>query len=242
MQSVAGIARKKANAGGGGFDPLTLSPTLWLDASDASTLYDATSGGSLVAASGTIARWEDKSGNALHLTQATSGARPVRETSVQNGLDGVFFGSASVNSIFAASVDVSAWTFWSVVIQRTGNSSFARWLVQESLTNLLIQCYDDPTNRIMYANSDNWWVNGTGPFASGDASDLVASRLDDPRIYEFTGVDATTASQFTVGSTAAGNNPFKGHVLEIIAISGTPTSGQRADVNAYLADKWGITI
>ena len=60
---------------------------LWLDASDASTLYDSTSGGALVAADGAVARWEDKSGNARHATQATSGNRPQRKTGVFNGLD-----------------------------------------------------------------------------------------------------------------------------------------------------------
>jgi len=57
---------------------------LWLDASDASTLFDATTGGSLVAADGTVKRWEDKSGNARHATESTNG--PTRKTSVQNGL------------------------------------------------------------------------------------------------------------------------------------------------------------
>jgi len=59
---------------------------LWLDASDASTLFDATTGGSLVAADGGVARWEDKSGNARHMTQGTSGSRPTRKTAIQNSL------------------------------------------------------------------------------------------------------------------------------------------------------------
>jgi hypothetical protein len=60
---------------------------LWLDASDASTLYDATTGGSLVAADGGVARWEDKSGNDRHATQGTAGSRPARKTAIQGGLD-----------------------------------------------------------------------------------------------------------------------------------------------------------
>jgi hypothetical protein len=60
---------------------------LWLDASDATTLFDATSGGSLVAADGGVARWEDKSGNARHATQGTSANRPLRKTTVQGGKD-----------------------------------------------------------------------------------------------------------------------------------------------------------
>jgi hypothetical protein len=64
---------------------------LWLDASDASTLYDATTGGSLVAADGGVARWEDKSGNARHATESTEANRPVRKTSQKNGLDTILF-------------------------------------------------------------------------------------------------------------------------------------------------------
>jgi hypothetical protein len=60
---------------------------LHLDAADASTLYDATTGGSLVAADGGVARWEDKSGNGRHATQSTSGNRPLRKTSVQGSKD-----------------------------------------------------------------------------------------------------------------------------------------------------------
>ena len=60
---------------------------LWLDGSDANTLFDATSGGSLVAADGGVARWEDKSGNGRHFTQATSANRPQRKVADINGRD-----------------------------------------------------------------------------------------------------------------------------------------------------------
>lgn len=60
---------------------------LWLDASDASTLFDATSGGSLVVADGGVARWEDKSGNGRHFTQATAANRPQRKVADINGRD-----------------------------------------------------------------------------------------------------------------------------------------------------------
>jgi len=63
------------------FNPLSLSPALWLDASDAATLYNATSGGSLVSIGGGVARWEDKSGNAKHALQpGASGKQPLRQS------------------------------------------------------------------------------------------------------------------------------------------------------------------
>jgi hypothetical protein len=73
---------------------------LWLDASDASTLFNATTGGSLVAADGGVARWEDKSGNGRHATQSTSGNRPLRKTAIQGGKDVLRFdGSNDLLSI-----------------------------------------------------------------------------------------------------------------------------------------------
>jgi len=83
---------------------------LWLDASDASTLYDATTGGSLVSANGAVARWEDKSGNSRHATQSTSGYRPLRKTAQQNGLAALEF-SASSNQRIAVSGSAASLNF-----------------------------------------------------------------------------------------------------------------------------------
>jgi hypothetical protein len=49
---------------------------LWLDSSDASTMFNAVTGGSNVASGGEVARWEDKSGNNYHAVQSNSALRP----------------------------------------------------------------------------------------------------------------------------------------------------------------------
>jgi len=67
-------------------EKMQTAPDLWLDAADGSYLYDATSGGSLVAPNGAVARWEDRSGNSRHGTQSTIGFRPTYKTSILNGL------------------------------------------------------------------------------------------------------------------------------------------------------------
>ena len=74
--------------GPAGFDPLSYANlTGWFDASDSATLFDATSGGSAVAADGTVARWMNKCGRGAPLIQGTSGARPIRKAAAVNGLD-----------------------------------------------------------------------------------------------------------------------------------------------------------
>jgi hypothetical protein len=67
---------------------------LWLDAGDSSSLFDATTGGSLVAADATVARWQDKSGNGRHATQSNSALRPIKKNGVQNGLSVLRFDGA----------------------------------------------------------------------------------------------------------------------------------------------------
>jgi hypothetical protein len=83
--------------GGGGAAPARTLPTvpitsgrvLHLDASVASSLFDATSGGSAVAIGGSVARWEDQSGNGRHATQSTSNNRPVYRK--YDDVGGLFF-------------------------------------------------------------------------------------------------------------------------------------------------------
>ena len=88
--------------------PAEITTALWIDFSDAATLFDATSGGSVVTNGVGIARTEDKSGNARHFTQSTPGARPTWASGAQNGLGvGTFDGGDWLTSISANSV----WTF-----------------------------------------------------------------------------------------------------------------------------------
>ena len=65
-------------------DDLT-SLRAWYDADDSSTIFDATTGGSLPSSGNDVARWEDKSGGGYHVTQATAANRPHYVTNTLNG-------------------------------------------------------------------------------------------------------------------------------------------------------------
>jgi len=75
---------------GRGFSVSYLSPAIWLDAADSTTLYDSTSGGNLVLSGGQVARWEDKSGNRRHAISSST-AKPVRDVGYLNNRDGLLF-------------------------------------------------------------------------------------------------------------------------------------------------------
>ena len=83
------------------YNPVTSIANLkaWYDASDTSS----------ITVSGTaVTQWNDKSGNAYHVTQATSGLRPQSGTRTQNGLNAIDFdgGNDILNAATAAN-----WTF-----------------------------------------------------------------------------------------------------------------------------------
>jgi hypothetical protein len=89
---------------------------LWYDASDATTLYNATSGGSLSGTNGDVLRIEDKSGNARHAT-AVSGHKTIRRVSVVNSKDVLDVGYANTGggSIF----NIASSTTLSFLMQTT---------------------------------------------------------------------------------------------------------------------------
>lgn len=65
--------------------PSAITTAIWHDCSDASTLFDASSGGSLSAVDADVKRIEDKSGNNRHASRSTSTAK--RRAATFNGLD-----------------------------------------------------------------------------------------------------------------------------------------------------------
>ena len=60
-----------------------ISPKLWLDAADSSTVFNSSTLSTLATSS--VGGWMDKSGNANHATQITSGDQP---TFTGNGMSG----------------------------------------------------------------------------------------------------------------------------------------------------------
>ena len=239
------------------FSPLQLSPALWLDASDASTLYDSTTGGSLVLADGVVARWEDKSGNARHATQATLGYRPQRKIGVKNGKDIVRFNGA--NSLEGFLVSSTQWIFFTVhVITSFTNKQYQRVFSQRfSGSNL---DYDQVGHYIpILQNSGSTQF---GSFANSGMVGLINSTVNvwETRISKHTGSVitnyrnnvASTDYSHTLGSngykyclgainaTSSSFDNLDGNIAEILAFPTALSTADRQSVESYLNAKWAI--
>jgi hypothetical protein len=238
---------------------------LWLDASDANTLYDATTGGSLVAVNGAIARWEDKSGNARHATQATIGSRPTRTSSGGYGLvtfDGANdkmqlpntafpgVGSGGFEIFMVVRPGSGGGTLYSAQDNADGNSTiFSASLNGSLLASNALRLADNTGNITSYNVSAN-------SVATQGANSLITSRRSS-NTFTITRNGSNAGTSTRSGSFNAVSNPiglgayiddgseyqsgYTGSMCEIISYNATLTSGDRAAVESYLISKWGIT-
>jgi hypothetical protein len=214
-------------------DPISVSGLqLWLDASDASTLYDATTGGSLVAADGAVKRWEDKSGNNRHATQSTDANRPVRKTAVQNGLDVLrfdgsndFLSIGSSTSAFKFLHSTDATVFVAVKAGTTANPETVYALLGSgTLTSSqpnYVLAYED--RAVLSAND---WARLFIAGGAGSDVDVVISNV--------TGFTANTYKVVTAISqpTASGTARSALRINGGAATSNNTQSGTRSTANA----------
>lgn len=234
--------------------PKTISGLqLWLDASDSSTLYDATSGGSLVAADGPVARWEDKSENQRHATQETSTRRPLRRTAHRNGRDAIELDGSNDQFVLSMSLAASNWTVFFACDPATANNTaggVGRYLL------------DAETGRLVLAQHDGINFNDVGVVASGGWTE-VASSTADPQVLAFSlNSSATSAKVFRNGTqigsayaytqTALGGSiglfgsydpggVADGVMYEVLLYDSALSDTDRESVEAYLMSKWGIS-
>ena len=213
------------------FSPLDLSPVLWLDASDTSTITEV---------GGAVSQWDDLSGNGNDVTQGTAANQPTSGTRTINSLNVIDFDGSDVlkNVDFAATnttvtfvvaqSDAGAGTS-PYLFTGAGPSNIASYLSTTQYrifqgTNVSGGTNNQNVNlwRVTFGTTDYLHINAT-QILSGNAG--TAGWLD-----IFVGANPTV----TVG--------WDGTIAEMIIVDGTLTAGQIADTEQYLADKWGITL
>jgi hypothetical protein len=239
------------------FSPTDISGlTGWWDASDPSTLFDATSGGSAVAADGSVARLEDKSGNGRHFTQSTSGSRPVRKTSVQNSRDVIRFDgsdhwldssiqfqalfTASASTCFVVAKADTATTFnlrpdIPGVLHET--QSVHGFFCVRNVDTVQSYGYDTTYKSVEETYEPGGWILLT---TWHDGTDLRVAINADAAVS--VGMGSRSILDGTMRMAASWNQGhyFDGDVGEILAYNQTLSQSDRESVQTALISKWGI--
>lgn len=246
--------------------PSDTTTAIWLDAADASTLFDATTGGSLVAADGTIARWNDKSGAGINVIQSSSTLRPVRKTAVQNGLDVVRLDGSNDILTFGSSTLFRNVSYAAIYVVRKINVSPVvnpPWIVgvETATSGFLRAALDLNRGNTTKYGSGGRRLDGDS-FQSVQSSASYGTAGFEVQCAEFLysvatlrnvingTIDGSTTSFQTSGSTSnsnsaqlnVGGNPygnvfFGGDIGEVII---SYISADREKLEGYLAWKWGL--
>jgi hypothetical protein len=247
--------------------PISLPPLptisgleLWYDAADASTMFDATSGGLPVSSNGAIARWQDKSGNGRHLTQATIASRPLFQPSQLNGFPVVTFDGSNdmlANSA-AGSNGVGDFSIFYVARTITAGAS-------EDLPLFLGTPAVSRAGRAIYRPSNGTtlgfatWGNDLGSSAysldAGGAYHIFGARLSGANLQlRRNGLGTSyTLSQsplsvsgniFQLGAIELNNFQYAANIsfAEVLVFYAYASNEVTSAVESYLSSKWAIGL
>ena len=236
-------------AGGDEWTPAEISTALWLDATDAATITEV---------SGAVSQWDDKSGNARHVSQGTASKRPTLST--LNGLSALDFDGADDWLVTATNQTMHAgsWLAFGVAKRDAGATGFGMLFSQHEnvSTKTNAQYLRATTTGIETITFNTSNTAFTASAAGDDEAALVYSAsCETGALQAFvngtggsvvapTGTISTDVSQVSVGarqsSAGAADTYFKGEIGELILVPDTTSSVTRQRIEGYLAHKWGL--
>jgi hypothetical protein len=216
------------------------SLALWFDANDAASITHS---------SGAVSQWNDKSGNANHAAQATSGLKPTYDATAASNKGAIVFGGGSTQKLLDLTSTLSTGTAWTVF-------SVAKMTAQSA------QAY------VLGGSGVGLFMGGNLPsdFGEYDGANIrLKTYATAPTIYNAAHVlefspstlwaDGVAVSSYESGSgtltnsfnlTRIGSRPdqsflfFIGEQYELIFVPSTLTTGNRELYEGYLAWKWGL--
>jgi len=241
------------------FTPASLNPTLWLDASDISTITES---------SGSVSQWNDKSANGYTFTQGTGAAQPKTGARTQNGLNVLDFdGNDSLVSTAAA----STWTFLhdgtkfivatvtsrdaaGVIgtIMTTGNSVSSigfqyRYVAGNTYSHFVQRgtgavCVNNPPAGTGTVAVTLGLFSDVGNAVAADRSIFYVNRANGEQLNTDTLAPNTAAAPVTlhIGNRPTNAAPLDGTIAEIVVVSADgATLNHLGLLRNYLMNKWG---
>lgn len=231
------------------YTPLTLDWTPSLITGDLAQWYDAADTNSVVLTNNAVSQWSDKSGNNRHAVQATASLMPAYNA----GFNGTAVSlSFSNDALWAPFPQLSGFALF-IAFQRSAGTGLLFDIRNTASLNAVIS--DNTTNGFssFLRNDANSGIAGTATTATTTATvsawvlSTSGTTLSLQRFINGTPIAATTrATPITLNRLSLGangrtdtSNPFSGRIAEVVVINKTPSPQQRAQVEGYLAWKWG---
>jgi hypothetical protein len=249
------------------FTPLALSPSAWLDASDAATITIDT---------GAVYQWDDKSGNDNHCVYRPSSGTtydparsPVVAAAAQNGLDVLRFDgsndrlhlSVNIKTLFGFTGGdggqsvVFDFTIITVVKPTSVSTNISStWQNNDTIWDMVTGGYDALHMRTAGGGTVYFRNTINTAWATNDCKIATVTGTTPTNLYINNTDIGTGSDPYTSGYSGTFNGQLRFgqgfdlfnyigmDLCEVIAVPRKITSGERANAVAYLADKWGITV
>ena len=221
------------------FSISSLSPEVWLDASDSSTITES---------GGKVSQWNDKSGNNNHAIQSSNGRQPTTLLRSQGGLNVLDFSDDYMSTSFDIDTDVQP---------------------QVSIFAVYKSDLNDNSQRSLWGNDNGGWdrlqlLCGQNGISNGNGSTFTPG-TDDTDEHTYTAIindgvtngsnvwiDGALDLNYTESGAGGTNNKLyigainnegyklDGFIAEFIVISGLVSNNDREKLEGYLAHKWGL--
>ena len=244
-------------AAGGEFTPLDLFSSgqngLWFNPSP-TTLFTDTGGTTAAAVGDDVAYIQDQSGNGKHAIITTAAARPtLRQTAgglyylELDGVDDAFF----VDDVFSASFTQA---FICYAIETTSGFPFASGGRGPSLGGDSAESVGSNKSAAMAADESLRFNDGFASWDSGTftigAPVLHHLQMDGARYIgrqdgvQVIDVDRGSQDQRLPGVQSANNNNGVQayNLFQLVAVEDDPTASETSDLEAYVAEKGGVTL
>lgn len=222
---MALLAATNSAAGATLWTPAQITTALWLDASDSATITTV---------SGAVSQWNDKSGNARNVVQATAANRPAPISNWSNGLTALSWGSTSNTKSLT-------WTGSAV----TAGPTIAVGVYQGSLPAsdfyTLQNWIYTASNDIQLTLQSNGWYSPVFLNGNSTSSFSAGATIQSPFIARGEVNPSTGRTAFYIGSNRDSGGNWRGVVGEVVVPVSTVTTSQLQQIEGYLAWKWGLT-
>jgi len=257
------MAAAGVSAGGVAFSPADINDLhLWLDASDASTLFQDTSKTTSASANNDpIGCWADKSGNGFDHDQSTNAYRPYLNTSQMN-LNSLSF-NGSLNSNYGQWLENSTCTdniTWFAAFHLTNSGVLVG---QGASINGYLLFHSGTSGQSNYMGTNAGYRNANSNITMSRNVDTICSG-DMVNFIRRNGVQAPMCGPFNTtpnpfdynggvsadigtyigrrGLSPTNHQPFDGYIGEVITYDRRLSSTEIGQVESYLSKKWSITI
>jgi hypothetical protein len=221
---------------------------LWMDAGDTTAVQ-------LIGS--TVSSIADKSGNGLTMT-ATS-TRPAYVSNAQNGLSAIDFSlgssylsTSTTNFEFGTSdfsfcssrkLHTTSSGLYPIVSKNYGNTTNSWLLWRNNASSFQVQSYSSSTFNVATSPANvvanTWFIGSATANRSGNNLLAFANDSSGSAAAITTSTNNVGSLAIQIGGTSTGSM-FGGQIGELLIYSGTVTTAQRQQLQAYLAWKWGI--